>query len=48
MRMTDEERCYKCEFYQGPPQSDEKGVENRVLQLTYGPPEATPPRTMQA
>ena len=41
--MTDEERCDKCEFYQVPPKSDEKGVENRVLQLTYGPPKATPP-----
>ena len=40
--MTDEERCDKCEFYEGPPQSDEEGVENRV-QLTFGTPKATPP-----
>ena len=28
--MTDEERCDKCEFYRGPPQSDEKGAERPV------------------
>ena len=44
--MTDKERCDKCEFYEVPPQSDEKGVENRLFQSTYGKPKATP-RTMQ-
>ena len=28
--MTDKERCDKCEFYEGPPQSDEKGVERPI------------------
>ena len=41
--MTDKERCDKCEFYEGPPQSDEKGVVNSVKQLTYGKPKDTPP-----
>ena len=33
--MTNKERCDKCEFYEGPPQSDEKGVENSRLQITF-------------
>ena len=28
--MTDKERCDKCEFYEGPPQSDEKVAERPV------------------
>ena len=28
--MTDEERCDKCEFYEGPPQSDEKVAERPI------------------
>ena len=42
--MTDKERCDKCEFYEGPPQSDEKGVENRGFQrIYYVSPKDTPP-----
>ena len=40
--MTDKGRCDQCEFYEGPPQSDEKGVQNRAFQTIYTP-QAYPP-----
>ena len=29
--MTNKERCDKCEFYEGPPQSDEKGITGEIF-----------------
>ena len=44
--MTDKGRCDQCEFYEGPPQSDEKGVEGSGNAFQphgyYKPPSSAP------